>query len=181
MAVSTRVSLREYLSTSYRPDVEYIDGELRPKNSKLETDPMVQWAHAQLQAVLSAWFVQHDDEWGVQVGVEARTRITTASVRLPALVVVPAGTHPETLVEPPLIVIEILSPNDTFADTQRRARDYQQFGVPNIWLLDPDTRTARVCQGDTWTETTRLAVQGSATYLDVTALFARLDKYKPRP
>jgi len=32
MATSTQVSLGEYMSTSYRPDREYIDGELRERN-----------------------------------------------------------------------------------------------------------------------------------------------------
>ncbi len=29
---TTKVSLEEYLNTSYRPDVEYIDGELQERN-----------------------------------------------------------------------------------------------------------------------------------------------------
>lgn len=177
MATSTRVSIEEYLNTSYRPDVEYIDGELRPKNSTMEVDPMVQWVHSQLQALIAAWFVQHDDEWGVQVGVEARTRITVSSVRLPDVVVVLAGQYPQTLVEPPLIVIEILSPDDAYSEVQRRARDYAGLYVQNIWIIDPETRTARVCKGGNWTETTRFEVDRSPIFLDVTALFARLDKY----
>jgi hypothetical protein len=51
------------------------------------------------------------------------------------------------------------------------------MGVENIWLIDPDTRTARACRGESWTETTRFAVEGTPIYLDVTALFARLHKH----
>ena len=48
------------------------------------------------------------------------------------------------------------------------------MGVPNIWLLDPETRTARVCRGDAWFERTRLEVEGTPIYLEVDKLYARL-------
>ena len=32
MATSTQISIAEYLATVYRPDCEYIDGELLEKN-----------------------------------------------------------------------------------------------------------------------------------------------------
>jgi Uma2 family endonuclease len=172
MATSTLVTIEQYLQTHYRPDVEFIDGELREK-------PVVQWVHSQLQSLISAWFVQHDEIWQVLVGVEARTRVAKSRIRLPDVVVVPAGSYPQTLVEPPLIVIEILSPDDSYSETQTRARDYQSMGIENIWLIDPETRTARVCRGENWTETARFTVEASPIYLDVTALFARLDKYQP--
>jgi Uma2 family endonuclease len=174
MATATLIPIEQYLKTSYCPDVEFIDGELREK-------PVVQsvhsqWVHSQLQALLSAWFVQHDDAWKIQVGVEARTRVAEARVRLPDVVVLKAGPQPQTLVDPPLIVIEILSPDDSYTETERRARDYQSMGIENIWLIDPDTRTARVCRGESWTEIARFTVADSPIYLDVKTLFARLDK-----
>ena len=182
MATSTLVTIEQYLSTDYRPDVEYIDGELWDKNVLLRRgDPMVQWAHSRLQVMIGSWFDQHEDEWSILSGVEARTRVSASRVRLPDVVVVAAGPYPETLVEPPLIVVEVLSPDDTYAEIERRARDYREMGVMNIWLIDPDTRTARVCSRDAWTETLRFTVEGSPIYLDVAALFARLDKYFPAP
>ena len=36
------VSMEEYLRTSYRPDCEYIDGELRERN-------VGQWEHSRIQ------------------------------------------------------------------------------------------------------------------------------------
>jgi hypothetical protein len=52
------------------------------------------------------------------------------------------------------------------------------MGIENIWLIDPETRTARVCRGENWTETTRFTVADSPVYLDVAAPFARLDKFQ---
>ncbi len=179
MAASIQVSVEEYLRTVYRPDVEYIDGELRPKNSALEEDPVVAWKHGRLQTFIGSWFDQHEDEWGVMVAVEVRTRISPSIYRLPDVVVVKAEPEGGTITEAPLIVIEVLSPRDTYIETRRRAREYQQMGIENIWLIDPETRTAQVCSKETWTETTRFAVSGSPVFLDVSALFARLDRRRP--
>ncbi len=178
MATSTRVTIEEYLSTSYRPDVEYIDGELRPKNNTLEVDPMVQWVHGRLQQLIGMWFGQHEEEWDLLVAVEVRTRISPSIYRLPDVVVVRNAPEGGEIIEPPLIVVEILLPRDTYAETQRRARDYRDMGIENLWIIDPDTRTARACKAETWTEVARLTVEGSPIYLDVPALFARLDKRK---
>jgi hypothetical protein len=32
MAATTQIPLSEYLATSYRPDREYVDGEIRERN-----------------------------------------------------------------------------------------------------------------------------------------------------
>lgn len=46
MASSTLIPVHEYLSTTYRPDVDYIDGELRERN-------MGEQPHAHLQSIFS--------------------------------------------------------------------------------------------------------------------------------
>ncbi len=176
MATPTQVSVEEYLNSHYQPDVEYVDGKLRPKSSTLEEDPVVAWVHGRIQALISLWFGEHEEEWGVLVAVEVRTRISSSIYRLPDVVVVRSAPENGTITEAPLIVVEVLSPRDTYAETRRRARDYRQMGVENIWLIDPETRTAQVCAKESWTETTRFEVEGSAIYLDISALFARLDK-----
>jgi Uma2 family endonuclease len=170
MAASTLVTLEQYLRTSYRTDVEFIDGELKEK-------PLVQWAHGRLQILIGNWFGAHEDDWGVIVAAGIRTKVSSSRVRLPDIVVVTAGPQPGMLVEPPLIVIEILSPDDTYTETERRAQDYRRMGIENIWLIDPESWTARVCREDAWVETMRFTVEGRPIYLDVTVLFARLDKY----
>ncbi len=70
MATSTIVSLEEYLRTDYRPDMEYIDGELRPKEGKLTEEPVVRWMHSRLQVIISAWFENHAEEWEIRTGVK---------------------------------------------------------------------------------------------------------------
>ncbi len=178
MATPTLVSLEEYLRTDYRPDVEYIDGELRPKHTNLEDNPVVMWAHVRLQSLLCSWFDQHEDEWGIIGGPDARTQVSESKIRLPDIVMIPAGDSPEILVAPPLLVIEIVSPSNTYSEIHERMRDYAAMGVPNLWIIDPQQRIACQRSGEAWFDVTRLTVPDSPIYVDVTALFKRLDKYK---
>jgi len=88
--------------------------------------------------------------------------------------VLEAGPQPEVLIDPPLLVIEILSPDDSYSDTQERAQDYRAMGVKTVWIIDPKTRTGGVCSGMEWVESSRLEVKGSALYVDLPEIFNQL-------
>jgi len=92
-------------------------------------------------------------------------------VRIPDLVVLRPGPQPNILVDPPLLVIEILSPDDTYSDTQERAQDYLNMGVPALWIIDPTIRTGRMCSGADWIAAERLEVAGTDLYVDLPAIF----------
>jgi Uma2 family endonuclease len=47
---------------------------------------------------------------------------------------------------PPLLAVEVLSPNDTTGNVMRRVREQKRFGTRLIWVLDPDARNVIVCQ-----------------------------------
>ncbi len=168
MATSVLIPLDQYLNTSYRPDREYIDGKVVERN-------MGKWEHSRIQALLTIWFGQHEREWSILTATEWRTQVSSARVRIPDLVLVRREPQPDVLSTPPLLVIEILSPDDTYSDTQKRADDYLRMGVETIWIIDPATRTARVCSGPSWIEATRLEVADSPIYVELEALFASLD------
>jgi len=90
-----------------------------------------------------------------------------------------AGPQPDVIVAPPLLVVEILLPDDTYFETEDRSRDYMNMGVETVWLIDPKTRTGRMCVSNVWTSAPRLEVPGTAIYVDLADLFSFLDK--PRP
>ena len=168
MTTTTLISINEYLSgLNAKPDCEYLDGYLRER-------PVVKRVHGRLQSLLSLWFGRHEEAWHIEVAVEVRTQVSPTRVRLPDVVVDWSGDRPDTLVDPPLLVIEILSAGDSYTETQRLAQDYSVMGVQNIWLIDPDTETARSCEGKTWAEKTRLEIAGTPIYVDMADLFARL-------
>ena len=167
MATAVQLPVSEYLRTTYRPDREYIDGELRERN-------VGKWEHARLQMLLAAWFVQHEPEWNITGSTEQRTQVASRRVRIPDLVILRAGRQPAVLVDPPLLVIEILSPEDTYSELQERCEDYLRMGVETIWLIDPATRSGRMCTAAGWVAAERLEVAGTPIYADLAPLFAQI-------
>jgi Uma2 family endonuclease len=168
---ATAVSLEQYLNTSYHPDVEYIDGYLKEK-------PVVGFRHGELQGILCQWFREHRKEWAIKVAVETRTQVTEDRVRLPDVVVVSnTDTSLGTLNNAPLIVIEVLSPTDTYIDLKNRASDLRAMGTENVWLLDPEKRTAEVWNGSAWEPYTGKILQAvnSPMHLDLDWLWTELD------
>ena len=89
---------------------------------------------------------------------EQRVQVSLSRVRIPDIVVLRSGPQPDVLTEAPLLVIEILSPDDSYSDTQERAQDYRDMGVGTVWIIDPKTRSGRMCAGAEWTEAERLVV-----------------------
>jgi Putative restriction endonuclease len=76
MATSLHISISEYLRTTYRPDREYVDGELLERN-------VGKWDHARIQALLGAWFYNHEHEWNVIVATEPRVQVSPTRIRIP--------------------------------------------------------------------------------------------------
>ncbi len=172
MASSTvQVSLQEYLSTNYRPDVELVDGRLKEK-------PMVGFRHGVVQIALSLWFWNHRAEWNILVSVDTRTEVGDDRVRLPDVVVVRKGEEATgALTHAPLIAIEVLSASDSYTDLKERAGDLHAVGCANVWLLDPAKNTAEVWTGQSWQMHGELHLQtvDSPAYLDLQWLWAEID------
>ena len=64
-------------------------------------------------------------------------RLAPDLYRIPDIAVfvnAPKSAVPE---QPPLVVIEILSPDDRYHDVVEKLDEYRIWGVPNVWLVDP--------------------------------------------
>jgi Uma2 family endonuclease len=168
MATLTQTSLAEYLGAIYRPDCDYIDGEIRERN-------VGKWQHARLQWLLAGWFMNHELEWNVTGGTEQRMQVAPTRIRIADVAVLRPGPQPDILTEPPLLVIEILSPDDTYSELQERCQDYRAMGVENIWIIDPKTRSGRMCLGLDWVAAERLQVPASPMYVVLDDLFRQID------
>ncbi len=169
MATTALVSMQDYERMPFERDVEYIDGELKERG-------MVMSVHGLMQGRFMIWFGSHEKEWGIKAAVEVRTRVAADRVRLPDVVVGPRKRWPQTLVEPPLIVIEIVSPSDSFSDIQDVVADYQQMGIENIWVVNPQKRMGWVCEPDKWVSARLLRARTGPIYVDLDQIFAELDE-----
>jgi Uma2 family endonuclease len=143
VSTGTVVTLSEYLATSYRPDCEYLDGELLERN-------VGEWDHSRLQMLLSRYLSNREKQWRILVVPEQRVQVKATRFRVPDISVL-AGSPPAgpILVEPPFLCIEILSPSDRMKEMQERIDDYLNFGVRYVWLLHPRTRRAFVYTAET--------------------------------
>jgi Uma2 family endonuclease len=172
MATSTLISLAEYLSTSYRPDCDYVDGEVQERN-------LGEYDHGKVQLFLGVLFYGKRREWQVRVVTETRVQVKENRFRVPDVCVL-AGDAPteQTLRYPPLLCIEVLSQRDTVARMRDRIRDYLEMGVRQVWLFDPASRSAMVCEGSTMTEQTAgsLRLPGTAVEIVLAEVFAVLDE-----
>ncbi len=102
---------------------------------------------------------------------EQRIQVSPLIVRTPDLSVVTAGPQPDVFTDPPRLVIEILSPGDSCWDTEERAVDYRRMGIGTVWIVNPKTRSGRMCIGDTWRQASRLEVSGTPVHVDLDAIF----------
>jgi Uma2 family endonuclease len=48
----------------------------------------------------------------------------------------------------PDLVVEVVSPNDTVFDVDRKVTEYLEAGVKLIWVVNPDVRTVRILRAD---------------------------------
>ena len=56
--------------------------------------------------------------------------------------------HPQYGEVPPLLAVEVLSPNDRADRVTRKINDYLRTGVTLVWLVDPEARTVIVYRPD---------------------------------
>jgi Uma2 family endonuclease len=165
-------TVREYLSTSWSPDREFVNGRIEERN-------LGEKEHSIIQRFLTVLFALKRVEWGVEVFPELRTQTAARNFRVPDVLVVRAGESFDRYVtHPPLIAVEILSPEDTLRAMQGKAAEYRRFGIENIWIIDPEPRlTYRyTAAGLEEVHTGELAVPGTPIRVVLSELFAELDR-----
>jgi Uma2 family endonuclease len=131
MAVGTLVSVAEYLNTSYRPDCDYVDGEVRERN-------LGEFDHSSMQGEIIVWLRSHYSGLVRRVLPEQRVQVKTTRFRIPDVCVLSDSAPRESVTRtPPLLCVEILSKEDRMNEVVERLDDYFQMGVPVCWLIDP--------------------------------------------
>jgi Uma2 family endonuclease len=131
MAAGTQISVDEYLRTSYRPDCDYVDGEVVERN-------LGEREHSSTQREILFYLGDHYPALRKRLLPEQRVQVAATRFRIPDICVLSAGAPWEKIImTPPALCIEILSPEDTMSRTMERIRDYFSMGVPTCWILDP--------------------------------------------
>src|SRR5678810_427640 len=135
MASRTLISVEEYLRTSYRPDCDYVDGEVLERNVG-EKD------HSSLQKKIILYLAAREQQLGICVFPEQRVQVGPTRFRIPDVCVTVGEPAEQIFTKPPFICSEILSPEDRWPRIQQRIDDYLAMGVPYVWVIDPGTKSA---------------------------------------
>ena len=135
MGAVVAVPLEEYLTTSYEHDCEWIDGEL-------EERAMPDDDHSAIQAFFIGYFLTMRLELGVRVRGELRVKVAPRRYRISDVALVPSVWPRQAIPDkPPMLCIEILSPDNRMSRMQAKLADYVAMGVGTIWIVDPKRRT----------------------------------------
>jgi len=141
MAATTLIPLEVYMRTSYRPDVDYVDGVIEERN-------LGQNDHSAWQDAISAWFRQQARSGGVRVRPELRIQVAKTRVRIPDVALLDRSREQEPVpTHPPIAVFEVVSPDDTLPKLAIRCADYERMGIQTILVLDPDGPHWRFANG----------------------------------
>ncbi len=165
------LSIDQYLHTSYKPDLDFVDGGLEARN-------VGTYEHGKIQGWLFHIFTLNAKQWATDPVVEQRIRVRPNQVRVCDVAILRADAPREAVTTtPPLICVEVLSPDDRFSRTKLVLADYLAMGVENIWLIDPIYRAAFTynATGLHEADPTQLTVPNTPIHVDLTETFASLD------
>jgi Uma2 family endonuclease len=171
MAASAAVSVEEYLHTMYRPDCDYVDGEVIERN-------VGELSHSLVQGILVGIFRDLAKVQPIRVAPELRNKVSATRYRVPDICVMLKSQKPEPVLNsPPFLCVEILSPEDRMTRVLERIKEYFIFGVSYVWVIDPETRTAYSYTADEGHQVRdRLATANPELAISLPEAFAELDE-----
>jgi Uma2 family endonuclease len=137
-----RMTEAEFLALpEEKPYLEYVDGVVLQK-------PMPNKAHSRLVKFIVVAIAAFEARSGGNSGPEQRMRLPDGSgYRLPDTAYWASGRDDgdDTV---PTVAIEVRSPGQTMAELRRKCRSFRANGVEVCWLLDPQSRSVEVFEGE---------------------------------
>lgn len=136
MATQTPLAPSDYLASTFDgPDREYLDGQLKERS-------LPTYLHARLQILIGALLYALSRRHAVYPASELRIQIEPGQrYRIPDLCLLSVEPPADSIaIHPPLLAIEISSPDDRLADTLTKFAEYQAIGISHIWLIDGENR-----------------------------------------
>ena len=128
--------MEEYLDLVFddRPEPDYVDGQVVER--ALPTP-----IHSQIQILLGILFAPLLNRVRLILMSELRVQIEPRRFRVIDFAVYrdvrPEGRYATT---PAFVAIEIISPDDRYGRLTHRLEDYRRWGVPHVWLVDPELK-----------------------------------------
>ena len=97
-----------------------------------------EFEHAELQTAMAVFLRQNAKAFRIRTVVEVRVQVAPRRIRISDLCCIRKRPEGRIITEPPVLCIEILSPEDRFSRVEARIADYLAMGVRYVWVIDPD-------------------------------------------
>jgi Uma2 family endonuclease len=142
------VTPQQYLAMHFEREPELVHGELVERS--LPTFP-----HGNLQLRLGSRLEALRSSHQVFTGVEVRVRLAADLIRIPDIAL--WTELPEEMpTAPPLLVVEVSSPDERLHDLLQRFEDFRAWGVQHMWLVEPELKKLYVFNRGSLTEVAQL-------------------------
>ena len=127
MASKVLITPEQYLATHFEREPEFVHGELVEKSLPKNT-------HSKTQQRLCVLF----DRVG-ECRPELRMKLAEDLFRIPDFALF--EQDPDELPEsPPLLIVEIASPDDRLRDVEQKLEEYRAWGVAHVWFVEPELK-----------------------------------------
>jgi len=155
--VANKLSLQEFLDLPESGDrYEIVDGELVPKMSPTTPHSRVQ---KRLLRLIDDWCNETasgevNPEWAVALKRRQVDWIAVPDLTYISFDRVPSDWDGEGVCpEIPVLVVEIISPGQTFGQMTQKATDYLLAGVDRVWVVDTQAQSLTAFQRDNLPQT----------------------------
>lgn len=160
--VKSKLTVEEFLSLPEGDTIyELIDGEAVPKFKNDAMSP--KFFHSStagaLFILLSAWATGRGRvviEWAIKLTRDKQNWIPVADLTYVSYNLLQEDwLEDEACPVAPELIIEIISPGQTFGEMTEKATDYLKAGVQRVWIIDTKAKTITIFYPDALPQTKR--------------------------
>jgi len=138
MATKASITAAQYLATPYEREPEFVRGELVERS-------LPTFSHGDIQLEVGSRLRVLAREHRLYCGVEIRLRLAEDLYRIPDISLWTGPDRPAQVpASPPMLVVEVVSPDDRLYDILQKLDEYQAWGVEHIWLVEPELKQFHV-------------------------------------
>ena len=130
----------------------YSSGRYEIVYGEIKERPMPSPIHGRIQLKLGAKLLSHVEEHNLgAVYTETHFEFAEKLSRVPDVAFVSFGRFPEAGEDEssrwhiaPDLAVEVISPTDDYEDVQEKITEYFTFGVKQVWIISPESKTLTV-------------------------------------
>jgi Uma2 family endonuclease len=130
MATTAQITAGQYLRMTFEYDAEFVRGEIVER-------ALPDLDHSRTQARVCFPLEDLHSRFRLFPCIGVRMKLAEDLYRVADVAVFssrPTQDYPE---RPPLVVVEIVCPDDRHHYLMEKLEEYRVWGVPNIWVVDP--------------------------------------------